>query len=90
MYDIMHLNFNISKENVTFYGYRKARPNVMLVSFDREDRKIKRLEERLYNMTEATRDNHVLFEVKVNEYRIALQFSDGKMWLGLGVEKQPW
>lgn len=90
MYDIMNLNFTINEENVTFYGYRQARPKLRLVSFDRDDRKIKLLEERLYKITEAIRNNHVLFEVKVNEYILALQFTDRKMWLGLGVEKQSW
>lgn len=90
MCDIMHLIFKINQENVTFYGYRKARPKVNLVSFDCNDRKIKQLEERLYKITGATKDNHVLFEVKVNEYILALQFTDGNMWLGLGVEKQRW
>ena len=90
MYSINSLAFMINEENVTFYGYRKASPGMYLVSFDREDKKIKRLEERLYEITKATRDNHVLFEVKVDEYTLALQFTDMKMWLGLGVEKHSW
>lgn len=90
MYDIMHLNFKINRDNVTFYGYRQAQPKLNLVSFDRDDKQIKRLEERLYEITGAVRDNHVLFEVTVNEYTLALQFTDGNMWLGLGVEKRCW
>lgn len=90
MYNIMHLNFNINKENVTFYGYRQAQPKLNLISFDRDDREIKRLEKRLYEITGATKDNHVLFEVKVNEYILALQFTDSNMLLGLGVEKRCW
>ena len=90
MYDIMHLNFNINQENVTFYGYRQARPKLNLVSFERDDRSIKRLEERLHKITKTTKDNHVLFEVRVDECVLALQFTDDQMWLGLGVEKQSW
>lgn len=90
MYDIMNLVFKISKENVTFHGYRRARSKVNLVTFDRKDSKIQNLEEQLYEITGADKENHVLFEVEVNEYKLALQFTDNEMWLGLGVEKQRW
>ena len=88
MYEITNLNYIINKENVTFYGYRKARPKFHIVSFDRNDREVKRLEDRLYEITGESRDNHVLFEVKLDESILALKFSDSNMWLGLGVEKQ--
>ncbi len=90
MYEITNLNYIINKKNVTFYGYRKAQPKLHLVSFDRDDREVKRLEERLYEITGATKDNHVLFEVKLDGNILAVKFSDGNMWLGLGVEKQSW
>lgn len=90
MYNIMNLNFKINRENVTYYGYRQARPKLHLVSFNRYDSEIKRLEERLSEIAGTTKDNHVLFEVKIEEYVIALQFTDENMWLGLGVEKQSW
>lgn len=90
MYDIIQLNLNINQENVTFYGYRQARSKLNLVSFDRDDREIKLLEERLYEITKEAKDNHVLFAVKVNEYILALQFTDDNMLLGLGVENQNW
>lgn len=90
MYDFMSLGFNINKENVIFYGYRQASPKVSIVSFERDDSEIKRLEKRLYKLTGATADNHVLFEVKLGEHVLALQFSDDKMRLGLGVEKKSW
>ena len=90
MYEITNLNYIINKENVTFYGYRKARPKFHLMSFDCDDREVKRLEERLYKITGAAKDNHVLFEIKLDESILALQFSDGNMRLGIGVEEQPW
>lgn len=90
MYDIINLLTNLNKKNVKRHGYRQARPKVYLVSFDREDIEIERLEKLLYEFTGERKDNHTLFEVRVNEYTLALQFSDDKMYLGLGVEKQPW
>ena len=91
MYYIRDLYCIISKENVTFHGYRQALPKLRLVSFDRDEREIKELEEHLYKITGvAIQDNHTVFEVKVDEYVLALQFTDRDMWLGLGVEQQPW
>ena len=74
-----------------FHGYRHALPKVRLVSFDRDERKIAQLEDLLYEITGVPiRDNHTVFEVKVNdEYVLALQFTDGNLYLGLGVEEQP-
>lgn len=91
MYYIRELYYTINKENVTFHGYREALPKLRLVSFERNDREIKELEERLYEITGvAIPDNHTVFEVKVDECVLALQFTDGDMWLGLGVEQQSW
>lgn len=90
MYDIRHLHLRIHKENVTFYGYRKALPKVRLVFFEREDSEIKELEENLYKVTGEMKDNHVLFELTLDEYSIALQFTDSNMWIGIGVEKRCW
>lgn len=88
MYNTTDLYYRVSPENTKFYGYRQAFPKMPLVSFDREDREIKELEKRLYEVTGASEDNHVVFEVKVNECILALQFTDGEMCLGLGVVKQ--
>lgn len=63
----MNLHFSINKENVTFHGYRRALQKVSLVSFEREDREIKKLEERLYKITGEMQDNHVLFELTIDE-----------------------
>lgn len=90
MYDIRYLNYIIDKDNVTFHHYRTAVPKLTLVTFDRDDRYVKRLEEHLYSLTGSQKDNHVLFEVKSNDCVLALQFSDSHMTLGIGVEKKYW
>jgi hypothetical protein len=89
MYELFNLIIKTTSKNTMFHGYRTATTNVIMV-FDREDEKIKQLEEHLYMVTNAMKDNHVLFEVKLNGNILALQFTDGEMWLGLGVEKVQW
>lgn len=90
-YNIMQLNTNINIKNVEFYGYRQAQPKWRLISFDRNDRDIKQLEERLYAITKEAKDNHVLFAVKLDDCNvIALQFTDDRMILGFGVKNQNW
>lgn len=89
MYEITNLNCIINQKNVKFYGYREACPKFHLMSFDCDDREIKRLEERLYEITGAAKDNHVLFAVELDGNILSLRFSDGNMWLGLGVEERP-
>lgn len=90
MYICTNFMFNLTKEDVTFHGYREARPRVLLVSFNRDDIEVQRLEKRLYDLTGAIRDNHVLFEIQTSECAVAVQFTDCKMYLGVGVEVQSW
>lgn len=92
MYNFYYIDMIIREhpENVTFYGYRTATPKATLMRFDSETEDIEELEETLYDVTGATRDNHVLFAVKTEDCTLAIEFSDRKMTFGIGVNEKRW
>ena len=90
MYDIIDLYLIIASSRIKFYDYRQARVQVPLVNFDTQDPRIQDIKEYLFRKAKASPDNHVLFEVSFRDNSITIQFSDGKMILGLGVIKGSW
>lgn len=84
--------FDISNvDSVTFYGYRKAQLSIRLISLYRHDERVERLEKFLYEKAGVkSKDNHTVFEVEYQGNKLALQFTDRYMWIGLGVIDRPW
>lgn len=79
---------NMNPSTITFYGYRKAKPEASIMDFDRYDRNVEYLEKELFKLSGASLDNHVLFQVKISEeHSIVLYFSDTRMFLGMGVKE---
>ena len=88
IYNLLTSIYHVDK--ITFHGYRTARPEFILATFDRNNEQIQHLEKILYEITKETRDNLVVFEVKKGNKEFTLMFSDNNMILGLGIIEERW